>query len=574
LIFFIRRASIVVAIIVTLLIIIFNSPASAQVKAGEILQQLERKELTPPPLPEIPVIEKREEVKKQIAPGAKVFIKKINVTVQNKKDTPLLSPKTIKSIISRYENRELDLARMNQITDEITASYRAEGYLIAYAFIPEQEIKEGVLEIGVIEGKTAEITVTGNKSYSSDFIKNHLQVIQKDPSLRENTLERALLILNEYPSLDVKVSLQAGKAFGETDITAQVKDRLPVSGNLTYDNFGSSITSKYRLNAEFNIGNLLTSGDLLMLRGLTGLDRIDFNDLFYGKAEYLFPLNYIGTKAGIYYTNSIYEAGSEYEILNIQGKTDIAGIYITHPIIKTITGGLDIKVGFDYKNISQYMLDDLMSKDKIRVINLGLAGNFTDRFYGRNIFNITYYQGIPGLFGGNSADDSNVSRMNANIDFNKLYVDLMRVQNLPGYNYLLLKASGQLSEDNLLGAEQFSLGGIGSVRGCEVTSKSGDTGYVLSAELYLAPPYPETKIFNEKLGDMFKFVLFADHGGVFKNDVQPGEDKHDYLTSIGAGIRMYAGKYFSARLDYAVPDIDGSYKTENAMIYLQIALSF
>ena len=103
---------------------------------------------------------------------------------------------------------------------------------------------------------------------------------------------------------------------------------------------------------------------------------------------------------------------------------------------------------------------------------------------------------------------------------------------------------------------------------------SGDKGYFVSGELYIAPPYPETKIFNQNMGDTLKLVLFADHGGVFKNDVQPGEDKDDYLTSIGAGLRLYATKYVSARLDWAVPMIDDKFHAGDSETYVQVVFNF
>jgi hemolysin activation/secretion protein len=311
-----------------LLIIPFKA-SHAQDKSGEILQQLEKKEIVPKETPEKPVIEKKEEKPKEAVDGKKILIRQINL-----QGATLIEEQTLKTILSKYENKELTLSEINQIAEDITANYRAQGYILAYAYIPQQEIKDGILEIGIIEGKTGAITVKGNKAYSTKFIQKHLKRIKQDPSLKEETLERALLLFNEYPSLNVKASLKAGKDFGATDITAQAKDSLPVSGSLSYDNFGTNTTSKHRLNAAFNIGNLITSGDYLMLRGLTGLDRIDLNKVSYGRAEYLFPIDYNGTKLGAYYANSIYEAGESYTILDIHGKAHVAGIYLAHPIIK------------------------------------------------------------------------------------------------------------------------------------------------------------------------------------------------------------------------------------------------
>ncbi|MBN1662161.1 MAG: ShlB/FhaC/HecB family hemolysin secretion/activation protein [Deltaproteobacteria bacterium] len=572
----VRKTFVSSTIVVAVLIFMITSPASAQEKAGEVLKQLEKKEIVPR-TPATPIIEKKEEKPQPIPAGQKILIKQIIVTVRNKSrdgEKPLLAPEAIRAITSKYENRELTLPEINRIAEDITANYRAHGHILAYAYIAQQEIKDGILEIGIIEGKTGEITVTGNKSYSSKFIRKHLEKIKKDPSLKENTLERALLILNEYPSLDVKALLKAGKAFGTTDITAQTKDSLPISGSLSYDNFGTDTTSKHRLSAEFNIGNLLASGDLLMFRGLTGLDRIDLKNLSYGRAEYLIPVCYNGTKAGIYYTNSVYEAGEQFTVLDINGKARVAGVYVAHPIIKTRDQALDVRFGFDHKDVYEYLLGDSRSQDNIRVFNLGMTYNVIDRLYGRNVINLTYHQGVRDILGGNGRNDAGTSRLNADGGFSKGTVDAVRFQKLPGYNHLMFKAGGQYSKDALFVAEQFYLGGVSSIRGFASSSKSGDSGYSLSAELYLAPPYPETKIFHQDLGNTIKFVLFADHGGVFRNDVHPGEDKNAYLTGIGAGIRIYAGKYFSARLDYAVPSVDGKYKTGNSEIYVQTVFSF
>ena len=315
-----------------------------------------------------------------------------------------------------------------------------------------------------------------------------------------------------------------------------------------------------------------------MLRGLTGLDRIDLNKLSYGRAEYLFPIDYNGTKLGLNYANSIYKAGEEYTILDIHGKAHVAGIYLTHPIIKTRKDTLDIRFGFDYKDVYDYMLNNLRSEDNIRVFNLGITYDLTDNIQGRNIINLTYHQGVRNLLGGNEKTDPYASRLNADGAFAKYTADVIRVQKLPGYNHLMLKASGQLSEDALFVAEQFYIGGAGSVRGFRPSSQSGDSGYLGSAELHLSPIYPETKIGNQdsgqKLGDTIKLVLFADHGGVYKNNRQPGENKDDYLTSIGAGIRLYYSKNFSFRLDWAVPRIKDHFNSKNSETYAQAVFSF
>jgi hemolysin activation/secretion protein len=550
--------------------LIFPIVSYAQEGSGKVLQQLKNKEILPKEILEKPVIENKEEKAKEIVDGKKIFIRQINV-----EGVTLINKQAIQAIISKYENKELTLSEIEQIANDITSAYNKEGFILARAYIPPQEIKNWVLEIKVIEGKIGKITATGNKSYSSRFIENHLLMVKKDPSLNEESLERALLILNEYPDLNVKAVLKAGKEFDTTDIQAEVKDARPVSGSLSYDNFGSDTTSKNRLSGAFNIGNLLTSGDYLMLNGITGLDSIDFNKLSYGRIEYRIPIDSNGTKLGVYYSNSIYQAGEQYTILNLHGNAHVAGIYLTYPVIRETEKALDVRAGFDYEDVYDYVLGDTNSKDNIRVFNISATYDFVDSLYGRNILNLTYYQGVRGLFGGSGENDAGTSRSNADGAFNKLTADIERNQKLPGDNYLVLKASGQISSKPLFAAEQFYLGGEGSVRGFEPSSVSGDSGYFASTELYLMPPYPNTIVFNnQKLKDTLNFVLFIDNGGVYRNNVQPGESTANHLTSIGTGLRLYAGKHFSVMYDWAVPEIEGKFKTSQSEHYLQVTTNF
>ena len=568
-------------------ILLLSGLSVAQEKSGQILQQLERKEIVPKEIPK-PTIEKPDEIRqkpKDATEGKKIFIKQINL-----QSATLIDEQTIKDIIysvipppSSSEtnkngglivNKELSLSEMNQIVQAFTEHYRKLGYILAYAYLPQQRIKDGILEIRIKEGKTGTITATGNKSYSTEFIVKHLTRIKKDPLPKTDTLERSLLILNDYASLNVKAQLKAGKDPGTTDIHAEVKDSFPISGSVSYDNFGSSTTTKNRLSASLNMGNLIMSGDNLMLRGLTGLDRIDLDKFYYGRAEYLFPVNYNGTKVGVHYSNAVYKVGEPYEILEIKGRADWIGLYITHLIAKKSDRTLEAKLGFDYKDVYDYMLGDMRTKDKIRVFNLGATYDFTDSLYGRNVLNLVWYHGVRYLFGGSGQNDRDTSRLNGDGEFNKYTFDVTRAQKLPGYNHIMVKASGQYSTDNLFVAEQFMLGGASGVRGFRPSSLSGDSGYLLSAELHLSPIYPEARVMNQKIGDMIKFVLFADHGGVYKNNVQPGEDKDDYQTSIGAGLRLYYGKYFTMRLDWAVPEIEGAFNAKDAETYLLMTLSF
>jgi hemolysin activation/secretion protein len=440
--------------------------------------------------------------------------------------------------------------------------------------VPKQEIKDNVVIIQVVEGKVESISVVGNKSYSTSFIENHLSVINQDPSLKEDRLEKALVLLNAYPSLDVKAALKAGTTPGTTDVIAQVSDKFPVWGNIFYDNYGTSDTSRNRAGFGLGLGNLLTSGDALNLWGITGLDQIDVNALSYGRIDYSLPLGVNGTRAGIYYAHNLYEASGDVSPLGLQGNADLAGIFLSHPLIKTRDTTLTARLGFDYKDVREYALEELYAKDNVRVVTFGLSYESTDRYLGKNFADLTYHQGIADFLGGSGTNDANVSTAGASGNFNKVTADALRIQKLPGYNSLLLKGSGQYSSDPLFVVEQFLVGGAGSVRGWDPAQEAGDIGYSLTVEADLSPFFADDTIFGQKVGNTIQYAFFIDHGYVRRNNPQPGEDQQAYLTGAGGGIRLFAGKFFSLKADYGIPWVNSSFDTRKAMPYVQAMFNF
>jgi hemolysin activation/secretion protein len=150
----------------------------------------------------------------------------------------------------------------------------------------------------------------------------------------------------------------------------------------------------------------------------------------------------------------------------------------------------------------------------------------------------------------------------------------MRIQKLPGYNTLQGRFSAQYSPDRLFLAEQFTLGGQGTIRGFEPAKIGGDSGFLTSIELNTSPLFPTETVFGQKVGDTIKFAFFGDYGSVFTSKQRADEKGRDSLWSLGAGARLYLGRHFSCRLDWAVPAIDDHLDMKKSMTYIQATLSF
>ena len=473
----------------------------------------------------------------------------------------LISLEELKPFVKPYEGKSVTVADLQRAAAAITDEYKKRGYIIARAYISEQKILNGIVEITVLEGKIGEIIVHGShKYYSAEFIKKHFKF--KNNTFNQDDLERAILILNEYPRLNVKATLQAGKEPGTIDIIITAENTVPVNLTLDYNNFGSKYVSRSRFGATFDAGNLLMEGAIFSIRGVSG-DNPD--DMFFGRVSYSIPLNTLGTRLGAYYANGDYELGREFAILKMKGKIESYGIYASHPFIKKRIQSLTAEFGFDVKDTTQEMLGTEVSKDKIRSLRGGITYESTDTT-GRLLASLFITQGLGNNLGAMDNNSRFASRLGADNRFTKANIEVMRMQKIADPLFLILKGSGQWTSDSLVAIEQFSVGGADSVRGYPVGEFSGDDGYNMTGEFRISP-------FENK--EIVQLALFIDHGWYnIKNPAQ-GQTKNDSLTGGGAGLCFSLPYDIKARFDAGFP-IDPSSSSEGSepIYYFQIVKKF
>ncbi len=384
----------------------------------------------------------------------------------------------------------------------------------------------------------------------------------EEKALNQDALERALLILNEYPKLTVTSMLQAGQEPGTTDLIVTANNSIPIHLTLDYNNFGSRYVSSSRFGATFDAANLITEGSILSIRGISGI-RPD--ESLFGRISYSIPLNNIGTRLGLYYHRGAFDVGREFAVLNITGRTEAAGFFITHPYIKKRSTSLIAEVGFDLKNSKQVMLDTVSSRDRIRSIRAGLSYESTDAS-GRTLASLSLTQGLGHTLDAMPNDYGLSSRVGADNSFTKANLDLLRLQRLTPTVFLILKASGQWAGQSLVAGEQFAIGGADSVRGYPQSEYSGDDGYSATAEFRISP------LVNREI---FQVALFLDNGGISVKEPVPGQNKNRRLTGGGGGIRLNLPKDFNIRADVGVP-LDPGHGSDgrDAVFYLQAVKRF
>jgi hemolysin activation/secretion protein len=484
----------------------------------------------------------------------------------------------LKSITAEYENRDATLAKLYEMTRKITNLYQEKGYFLAETVIPQQDIKDGEIEIYVLEGKPGKVEITGNRYYRTRSMHKEVEIdgevrvcgyfspLYSEKAIRYQTLERIMLLLNDNPKLKAEVVLRPSEYIGATDLIINVEDARPITGYLDYNNFGSEYASEHRAGFNINLGNLTGNRDILSLRGILGV--FSSEELYFGKIGYSFPLNPYGTRMDISYNRAEYEIGQEFAILDMKGNIEIYNVLLKHPKIRSNKSNLSFFTSFDHKRLSNLVFGDIeVSRDILSVFAIGLD---YDRFdnTGKNMVSFKVERGIPDFIESLAAVDPTASRAAAQTggEFTKFYLDLSRVQKIGPLGYLVLAGKGQWTDDNLVAPEQFSLGGPDSVRGYPVGEYLGDYGYTAGVEIRMPVL---RRVWQEKV----QLVSFYDYGKNYLNTVLPGEEDKQSIGGAGVGLRLSLPWSIYARVDCGWP-VHGPLEGESPKWYLQLVKFF
>jgi hemolysin activation/secretion protein len=500
-----------------------------------------RPDFLPPPeedIPEITIKDSRELV--DAGEGPAFFVREIKVI-----GNTLISSEELAPILDVGEGGEMTLGILTLYANEVTAVYAQNGYFLARSFIPEQKFRNGVITLQVVEGKLGSIDVAGNKSIASEQFLNRMVSLRDEEVLSESALKSVLLELNSLMGVQVKSVLKPGELPGTTDLVLQVNETRPYTVSMDGDNFGSKFTGKVRVGATATVGNLLQLGDQFSFRVVQSEEGQDFFN-----PSFLFPVSNRGTTVKVSFTHSEHDLKANLRALSSGGSSQIFLVEASHPIHRSRTSRLIVKGGMEARNYNNKQTEVTTSDDRLFDIYLGVGGHFSDPYKGRTFFDVRAKSGFTetdtgGLFN---------SRTNGQGDVTVFTSSLTRYQNagilhkkIPGF--FIMKAGGQFASARVLSPDQTAIGGFGTVRGYPISEFSGDHGYTFSLEYNMPWPgkFPHFKKGWPSLDKIVTLLAFIDHGKVFIEDAEPGED-HRSITGAGLGFKVNIPKKDEASL--------------------------
>lgn len=496
----------------------------------------------------------------------RVLIQDIIIT-----EATVIPLKELNAVVAPYKNKELAFADIQKAADLITNVYRQKGYITSRAYIPPQKIEDGLLEIRVLEGVMGDVEIKGNRYSKTSLLRKKISLKKGNP-FNYNQLRKDLTRINIYPDRIGRAVLMAGKEPGSTDMALEIRDRLPIHTGFDLDNFGSRYIEKYRYTFRLAHNNLFGFDDSLSFQyQLAGHSRY-----FLKSVRYVYPLT-SDLSIGAFAAFSRVKLGQEFEDSDVRGKSQLYGVFSSQSLISTERLILNLNLGYDYKDITNYQNQKVTSTDRLRVIRAGFDMDITDD-YGRTVVTHELDVSISDIMGGLKKHDSKASRSGAGGKFVKNTINLLRLQKLPFSSNLLWKNQIQISPYILSAIEQFQIGGISNVRGYPPAEVVGDNGYFSSWELTF-PAYFISKDINApfsraKLYDAFKLAVFYDWANARLRRPTVTEEKNKTLRGAGLGLRFNLPEDFSLRLDIAWPLDNTPSDSDHMHPWLQISKNF
>ena len=490
-----------------------------------------------------------------------VLVKEIAFTGNTVIDTG-----TLEDLTESYRGKNLTWDEITSLTDTVTVAYQELGYILAKAYVPEQEVEDGVLNITIVEGELGKIEVTGSKYYKKRVITRYFKAQERHRVIKESILERSLLLTKDVPSLETRVVLKKGEVPGTADMILDVTDSAAVTCSIDYNNFGNELVGEDRYGTHIEVTDPWW-GSTLAMRGSSGNQRTDSE---MASVHWEIPVNSYGTKVTLNYLNGTYFVGRELADIGIEGETKVYGIKLSHPVLQTGTMNMTLSCGYDRKYSKMNVLGDTTSRDKLQVEYFTVDFDNLDRFLGKNIVSMGYYHGKIRL--RNTLPNS---RYKADPYYDMFKIDAARIQKIYGYLNLMVRGSAQLCGDRLVSIEQFVIGGYGTVRGHDPALLLSDSGYVLSGELMFAPPYIADKmVFGQRIGQMVQMAMFFDYGGIYATRPEPGEDGNNFLSGHGVGLRLFYKDRFKFKFDIGWPLHDTDNTDKNTFYYFMSDFKF
>jgi hemolysin activation/secretion protein len=434
----------------------------------------------------------------------------------------------LEQVAAPYRGRFLTAEDLARLRDDLTAHYVRAGFVTSGAVLPEQEVRDGLVEVELVEGRMTEIELEGLRHFRPGYLRARLDPGADRPLQVGDLEERLQLLLQDDRIRSLDARLGPAERRGEARLHVTVDEAPPFSASLESSNHEPP--SIGAAGGRFYLAYLNVTGWGDVLAGSYGItEGLDDFEL-----DYALPVTARDTRLEVGYEHSASDVvESPFDELEIESRSSTWSVYVTHPLLRSRTQELRLGLGGEWRESRTYLLGHRFSfspgsddgKSRVAVLRFyqdWLRRDASQVLAARSTLSLGVDAFGATVRGGNTEDGQFLAWL-AQLQWARRFDRLLGLE-------AVFRTDLQLASSALLSLEQFSLGGATSVRGYRENEIVRDGGFVSSLELRL-PLW--------RAGDgrpVVQLAPFVDGGRAWSED-RPNP-KPRGLASVGVGLRV------------------------------------
>jgi|GEM_PF-900830 len=469
--------------------------------------------------------------------GQKFFVRKVII-----QGCESFIPEDFAGFTQKYEGREVTFGELDALARQIGREYLNRG-IIAAVFLPPQDVVDDTVTIQVVEARMGDLEILPHSYFKNKRLNKYWKTGPGE-ILHYDKISRNIQMMNKNPDRETKAALRAGKLPGTTDIILTTEAKFPMHGSFAFDKEGQVQTGKSRKTFGWRHNNFLGLDDTFLTGYTWGRN-------FLGNYYYhSMPITQSGTTLVYGYSYSISKPKKDFAEFGIDSKAENKSVVFHQDLFRRDQYAGEMYLGIDAKDKWVKTNKGLLNRDKLRSFRLG--GNFVKkRQDSSTTFSFEYLQSVR-AFAASSRHDPLLSR-NADSVYTKFTGGMRNKTLLPLKMQENLKIEGQYTLAKLTPQEEYSLGGLDSVRGYPPSDYLADIAVLTNLEiLFPASFIPSDWKFpyaTKSFKDQVTGVVFVDYG----YGERRAESKSHNLVGPGLGFRISLYDQVMLRFEWGFP---------------------
>jgi len=503
-----------------------------------------------------------------------------NLIVDIEKSTPvqhvgsLEVQKFVFLIRDQLRRRGVTLGMIETVADTITQLYRERGFILAKAYIPKQQVRDGVVSLSLLLGELGDVEVEDHTRVSPDLIGRVFKNDLHKP-VANWKIDEALTLINDIPGLRAQGFFSPGGQVGDTRMTVKVTEEKWTTMNVRLDNHGSKSTSENRAYADIYVHNPLGYGDELYVGVLNSYNP---DSSTYGSIRYnSFILNprwraSVGFSTNDFVSRNLRQAGASY----FTGQSDVADASLKHVFKRSRVNNYSAEIKFMDINTE---LDTQSNVTQENVKKTSLSFNFDLLNEKRRQLYLGYMALHQASTNESGGFDGATSGSESYLSFDLSMLSFLKIPFTSSESRIVWKSSGQYAGKSLSNLNQINLTGPTRTRGFGVNGLQTDDGLYVGADwIFTLPKFGGKTLLGENINRVFQPFFFVDSGYGVLHPLTDGDgDITGKLANAGVGLKVHHSR-FGGSISYSTVLADDvnelQDETPTSSVYFELQVTF